>query len=614
MKPVVHGGAQDGTGRSGGLRRTVVLAAWALLMGLMSLAAPAAWGRCRLSQIEIPVRIIDQRPIATLMLNGTAVPMLVDSGAFFSSLSASTAAQLKLPLRRLPWDVRIMGYTGDIDAMLTSVARVGLQGHELGSQEFIVGGNELGAGIMGVLGRNILATADAEYDLAQGMVRLMFPRGDCAETNFAYWAGDAPVIMVPLEQGDGRRNMAIQVAFAVNGKRTVALLDTGAPSTALTLAAARRASIEQRDLRPFGRVGGAGAGVARSWAARVALIELAGQKISNVDVRVDDVGDKDWGMLLGLDYFLAHRIYVSRLQGRAYITWNGGPVFALGRNAPVEHDARHAAPPQNVAPDDAGALVRRAAAATAAENYPSALVDLNRACALAPGMADCFLTRALLHLRMRAAGLALADFNEALRLEPAQVDARSRRAWLRASLGDVPGALDDLAQLDAALPPSGPQRADMGELYARMGQVPQALRQFELWVDTHPSDARLARILNSRCWMRARLNVDLAKALQDCRQAVDRDGGAASYRDSLGWTYLRLDDAESAKKAFDAAIKIEPVAYSHLGRALALLRLNDPANAELDRQAARKLKPSIEDDARQEGFDIVDRLARSAGS
>jgi hypothetical protein len=35
-------------------------------------------------QAEIPVRIVDGRPIATLKLNGIEVPLLVDSGAFMS--------------------------------------------------------------------------------------------------------------------------------------------------------------------------------------------------------------------------------------------------------------------------------------------------------------------------------------------------------------------------------------------------------------------------------------------------------------------------------------------------------------------------------------------------
>ena len=94
--------------------------------------------------MEIPVRIVDHRPVATLTLNGTEVPMLVDSGAFFSFLTESTATQLKLPLRRLPEDVQIWGHTGRVQARLTRVEKVGLLGAQLKNIEFAVGGNELG--------------------------------------------------------------------------------------------------------------------------------------------------------------------------------------------------------------------------------------------------------------------------------------------------------------------------------------------------------------------------------------------------------------------------------------------------------------------------------------
>ena len=46
------------------------------------------------------------------------------------------------------------------------------------------------------------------------------------------------------------------------------------------------------------------------------------------------VGDFDLGnadMLLGIDFFLSHRIYVSKSQSKMFITYNGGPVFALDR-------------------------------------------------------------------------------------------------------------------------------------------------------------------------------------------------------------------------------------------------------------------------------------------
>lgn len=124
--------------------------------------------------------------------------MLVDSGAFFSFLSSTAAAQLKLPLRELPSGMTLEGYTGKIAAKLTVVEKVGLRDTSLSQVEFIVGGNQLGAGIMGIMGRNLLAFADTEYDLAHGVVRLVGPSEGCAEANLAYWAGDAPVVVLPL--------------------------------------------------------------------------------------------------------------------------------------------------------------------------------------------------------------------------------------------------------------------------------------------------------------------------------------------------------------------------------------------------------------------------------
>ena len=608
MKPGNDRSSQGVAGESNRVGHLLRQLASALLFASTSLAAVSSWAGCALTQMEIPVRMVDQRPIATLSVNGTEVPLLVDSGAFFSVLSASTATQLKLPLRNLPMGFRLEGYTGRIEARLTRVEKLGLLGAELSNVEFIVGGNELGAGIMGVLGRNILSMADTEYDLAHGAVRLSFPKGDCDKTNFAHWAGAAPVIVLPLERAQHRADTAIRLEVGINGTPTLALLDTGAPQTALKLTAARRAGIEERDLTPDGRVGGAGQGRVKSWTGPVALFELGGEKISNNRLQIDDTNNYDADdMLLGLDYFLSHRLYVSRLQRQIYITWNGGAVFTPGSATPGHYDSRYAALPKEVAKDDADALARRGAAAIAEGNYPRALEDLNRACELAPAVADYRDTRARLHLAMGQQAPALADLDEALRLDPALVEARSRRARVRATVGDRAGAQADLAQLDAALPPSSALRAGMAALYASFDQAPEALKQFDLWLNTHQDDARLASVLNGRCWMRARLNIDLPLALQDCKEAVDRDDGSAAHRDSLGWVYLRLGDAAKAKKAFDGAIRLEAQAHSLYGRGLAQRQLNDPASGERDLAAARKLNPLIVDELRKQGFEFVGR-------
>lgn len=596
------------------LRRSGPVAMLALsALTALSVSAPA-WAACSLKQMQIPVRIVDQRPIATLTLNGVELPMLVDSGAFFSMLSGSTAAQLKLPLRNLPAGLSIEGYTGRVDARMTRVDKMGLLGAELSNVDFIVGGNELGAGIMGILGRNILSMADTEYDLAHGAVRLTFPTGDCAGTNLAHWAGEAPVVEVAFDAGQARNDTAIRVTARINGKRTMALMDTGAPATSLTLRAARRAGIEESSLTPKDRVGGVGEGRVKSWVGQVAVFELGGEKITNTRLEIDDVDDGDQGMLIGLDYFLSHRIYVSRLQRRVYVTWNGGPAFALAREAPGDYDPRYAALPKDLGNDDADALARRGAAAIAAGDHARALADLNRACELAPGVADNFYARARLHIAMRQFQPALDDLNETLRLDPALHEARFRRAVLHIARDDQPAAQADLTQLDLALPAAAALRADLADVYAGLAQNDAALRQFDFWVRSHPKDARLANVLNSRCWMRTRLNIDLPLALQDCKQAVDIDGGSAAFRDSLGWTYLRLGDAVSAKKAFDGAIKVQALPYSLYGRGLAQLRLNATAAGEEDLAAARALRPSIDKDARKEGFEFVDSASVPTGS
>lgn len=574
------------------------------LSALLGVAAmPAAFAGCDITTMEIPVRLVDHRPVATLVLNGVEVPMLVDSGAFFSVISPATATQLNLPLRPLPPGMRLSGHTGRIEAKRTVVEKVGLVGAELSNIPFIVGGNQLNAGIQGILGRNILSFADTEYDLAHGVVRLVFPKGDCADVNLAYWAGNAPVISTALHTRL-RGETHIYADAELNGRRVRALMDTGAPVTTLTRRGARLAGISESVWTPVGRVGGAGEGRVNSWSAVVERFEFGGQKVGNSRLRIDDVESDDYDMIIGLDYFLAHRIYVSRLQGQLYATWNGGPIFAQNSHQGGDYDSRYAAVPEDIPADDIEALARRGAAALVAGNLSRALADLNRVCEVSP-TAPHLLSRSRVHTAMRRPELALADLDAALRADPAFVDARVRRATVRASVGDRAGTLSDLVELDRVLPPSAHPRMMMAWLYAGFNELPGALRQYELWISTHPGDQKVADLLNARCWLRARLGVDLNLALEDCKVAVDRDRGSAAHRDSLGWTYLRLDDAARAKKAFDEAIDRDRTAFSLYGRGLAQLRLKDDAQSRADLAAARKLDPRIDALVRKEGFEVA---------
>jgi predicted aspartyl protease/lipoprotein NlpI len=582
-------------------RRLVAAMASLCLAG----ASMAASTTCHLSQVEMPVRIVNHRPVAFLKLNGTEVPMLVDSGAFFSMLQPATAAELKLPLGELPRNLSVHGYAGRIESKLTRVEQVTLGATTLRDVEFIVGGNELGSGIRGVLGRNFLSMADTEYDLAHGMVRLVFPEGACDKTPLAYWAGDAPLIEAPLLSRKRDDSNAIRVPVSVNGQRLTAVMDTGAVSTRLTLRAARRGGVKEDELVPSGRIGGAGQGRVNSWTSRIATFDFGGERVSNNEFSIDDNDYFDDDMLIGLDYFLAHRIYVSRLQRKVFATWNGGPIFARGAAAGPSAD-RDAARPAALAGDDPQALARRGEARAARGDTAGALADLTRSIELAPELEANWVARARVHWQRQDADQALRDLDEALRLQPALNDARVLRVSLRVQRGQAALALSDLAVLDQALPPTSDLRQRMAQAYADLSMAPEALQQWRLWEDTHANDAALGRMLNSRCWLRTRLKLELSLAVEDCKAAVRADPKEPAALDSLGWAFLQSGDASLAIAAFDAALEIKPIAYSHYGRGLAWHRLGARQAGQRDLAKARQLQPLVDSQVRRDGLPLAD--------
>jgi tetratricopeptide (TPR) repeat protein len=344
--------------------------------------------------------------------------------------------------------------------------------------------------------------------------------------------------------------------------------------------------------------------------APVATFQLGVEKIANNRLEIDDAENTDVDMILGIDYFLSHRIYVSRLQGKVYATWNGGPVFARNKGG-ADDEARYAAAPQSIAPEDADGLARRGQAAASRGDFTRALEDLDRACALAPQAAWNFLARSRVLVSLKQPTKALKDLDEALRLDPSLHDARANRAVLRAGeAATARGALADLQALDTTLPPSSHLRAAMADLYASLDLAPEALHQWDLWMASHRSDAHLASILNQRCWLRARLKFDLPHALDDCKAAMKQDDENADFPDSLGWTYLRLDDPARAIKAFNAAIALRAESpWSYYGPGHGAPTPGRRASRRARSAGGAQAHARIDDEVRKAGFDAAEGSA-----
>ena len=598
-----------------------------LALGLSMLSRSAA-ADCKLTPIELPATIIGMRAVATLGINGTQVPLIVDSGAFFSSLTHAVAQQLNLPLEVLPEGMSISGVTGSMEADLTTVKRVQLRNGELANVDFIVGGNIGGNGTVGLLGRNFLGAGDVEYDLAHGVIRLFFPNSDCDQQNMAYWADGKPVSEIvlledykPKSKSKARSSRPPIRGFAeLNGKRIEVMFDTGAWST-VSLSAARRAGVT--DMTPAGKIHGVGRGEVDRWTAPFERFGIGNETISNVRLAIGDFDLKNADMLLGIDFFLSHRIYISKKQRRMYFTYNGGPIFTLDAREFAEAGATDTASSPASAPrlttnaansedepSDAAGFARRGAASAARLDYASALADLDRACQMAPQVADYLVRRAAVHQAMRQASLALKDLDTALQLDPSHTEARVLRASLLVATKNRRSAIEDLRTLDQTLVPQANERLRLAQLYQALDMQEPAIPQWTAWIAAHPNDILLGRVYNDRCWARTILNTELKAALDDCDQAVERQAADSVPYNTRGWLHLRQGDLREALADFDHALALKPdLVWAVYGRGIARRKLGDEAAGQADLEAARKLRPTVDADNARWGFSAVQQAS-----
>jgi tetratricopeptide (TPR) repeat protein len=555
---------------------------FAVVLAALGVIAPLlAQARCQVKSVELPVRMIGSRAVATVEINGTAVPLTVDSGAFFSMLTEAAASQLQLRLNRNA-TIRVDGVAGAMLAHTTTVDKLVLLKGEIDRVDFVVGGNEPGAGTMGLMGRNILSAADTEYDLSNGAIRFLYPNSECKELGMAYWAGKTPVTELDLVMNYRTQVPSIRADVKLNGKEFTALFDTGATSVI--------------SARPAGEAYGVSRGTVRQWVAPFDRFEIGGEAIVNGRLRVADFDLGEADMLLGIDFFLSHRIYVSKQQSRMYLTYEGGPVFALDRVVKGgPQTAETEAVPDNAEPETADQLARRSAASAARRDYDSALADLDRACALDPTSAALYVQRAGVLIALKRPEKALEDYARALELDPKQPDARFQRAALRLRRQDREGARTDLDALDGAIAAQSPMRLGMANMYMSLEQPDRAIPQLDQWLAAHPKEINRESALNLRCWARVLLGSELDRALDDCDDAVDGNDRNAAFRDSRGWVYLRQGRYKKALADFDGSLEIQPKnATSLYGRGVAKAKLGNAADGDADREAARKLQPDIE--------------------
>ena len=570
-------------------------------IALMIAAPPAAADRCQVGRIvELPVTMQGLRPIVAAGINGRDAPFILDSGAFYSTISPGVAKAFDLKLDDLPPGFTLRGIGGNSQAWVTKVRQFTLAGITVPNVQFIVGGSDVGQ--TGLLGQNVLGLADVEYDLPGGAVRLFRPK-DCGKVGMAYWTGGKPSFSIDVEPMTAQQRHTV-ATVVLDGAKLTATFDTGAPVTTLSLRAAR-AGIKPGDprLQPAGWSSGLGSKVTRGWTAPFGLLSIGTEDLHNVRLHVAEL-PPEIDMLIGADYFVSHRVYVSNAQRRLYFTYTGGRLFDASAHidaaAPIGVAGGHA----DKEPTDAPGFAARGAMYQTQRDLPHAIGDFSRAIELAPKDATYPYRRAMAYLQTGRPALALQDLDNAVTLAPANTEARLLRAQVAVRQRRQVTALADLDALAASLPHTDMARLQVGQLYASVDALPRAIEQYDLWLDTHPADSRRGSAYNARCWARGLLGQDLARARGDCNAAVKALPGNASYLDSRGVVLLRLGDLDGAIADYDAALAINPrIAWSLYGRGLAERRKGATDEADRDIAAALAIEPGIAARAKRYGVE-----------
>jgi predicted aspartyl protease len=135
----------------------------------------------------------------------------------------------------------------------------------------------------------------------------------------------------------------------VNGLRVSATLDTGSPITVISTAAARRAGVKPGDpgVQTSTPMRGVAGNPMESWVGRFDTLSIGDETARNARLRIADLfgADRDSSvgthiarpgdylpeMLLGADFFQAHRVVILPAEHSALFTYAGGTVFQIVR-------------------------------------------------------------------------------------------------------------------------------------------------------------------------------------------------------------------------------------------------------------------------------------------
>jgi len=270
-------------------------------------------------------RLASGRFSTTVQVNGQPFHLMVDTGSDHTMLTERVATALGLKLEPFPNSVMYL-WGGMQLKYLAKTESVQVGRLLLGASTFyVIPDDRMEPGSDGLIGTDILARFDADFDFAQGKLNLI-EHHSCGG-HPVYWADDQAVASIPFENQKWDRQITgiainkIMLTVNLDSKPELADLDTGAHISTLDLDRAEA----DFDLKPDS------AGMVRlkrpegSFGYTFKTLSFGGVQVNNAKVRLDPysvskMGPHNAKMLIGTDVLSRLHLYIAYQERVLYVT------------------------------------------------------------------------------------------------------------------------------------------------------------------------------------------------------------------------------------------------------------------------------------------------------
>jgi hypothetical protein len=275
----------------------------------------------------VPLDVVGARALVVVTVNGKPGTFLLDTGAMRSQVTPEAVGRLGLVRDRWVGSV-VRGIGGIEHRSVADPASLTLGGIRLRHRNTIqdqtlavapLGAPEAGGRtIDGLLGRDFLSAFDVVVDMTAGRMTLWAVNG--CTGRFLPWHVPYDAVAALPAYGD-----ALVLPVQANGEPLRALPDTGTSETVIVAPGMARLGLTGEPHAHASRATGSGGFRTRAvWPLRLSSLRIGNETIGDKEVlgsefRAVPIVD----MVLGADWFAAHRVWLSYATGQVFVAKAG---------------------------------------------------------------------------------------------------------------------------------------------------------------------------------------------------------------------------------------------------------------------------------------------------